>query len=119
MKLFLLLFFTLSITASFCQKGIVLVNASTFDNLISLGNSQIIDVRTPEEFDSGGIDGAVNIDFWNPKFIDLVKSKFDKSIPVLVYCAGGGRSGMAAENLRKKGFKIIYDLEGGYESFNH
>ena len=104
---------------SYAQKGIVLVNASTFDNLISLGNSQIIDVRTPEEFDSGGVDGAVNIDFWNPKFIDLVKSKFDKSIPVLVYCAGGGRSGMAAENLRKKGFKIIYDLEGGYESYNH
>ena len=90
---------------------------STFDNLIALGNNQILDVRTSDEFDSGYIKGAVNIDFWDPAFKDLVKAKFDKSLPILVYCAGGGRSAMAANNLRKKGFKTIYNLEGGYESY--
>lgn len=117
MKFFLILFFISIFSVSHAQKGVVLVNASTFDNLIALGNNQLLDVRTSDEFDSGYIKGAVNIDFWDPAFMDLVKAKFDKSLPILVYCAGGGRSGMAASNLRKKGFKIIYDLEGGYESY--
>lgn len=117
MKSFLILFFTTILSISNAQKGVVLVNALSFDNLIALGNNQLLDVRTSDEFDSGYIKGAVNIDFWDPSFMDLVKAKFDKSLPILIYCAGGGRSGMAASNLRKKGFKIIYDLEGGYESY--
>lgn len=118
MKLFLFLFFTSIFSFLQAQKGIVLVNASDFDNLIALGNSQLLDVRTSDEFNSGCIKGAINIDFWDPAFLDLVKEKFDKSLPLMVYCAGGGRSAMAATNLRKKGFKIIYDLEGGYESYS-
>jgi len=117
MKSFLILFFTTILSISNAQKGIVLVNASTFDNLIELGNHQLLDVRTSDEFKSGYIKGAINIDFWDPAFMELVKERFDKSLPLMIYCAGGGRSGMAANNLRKKGFKTIYDLEGGYESY--
>ena len=50
--------------------------------------------------------------------MELVKKRFDKSIPLIIYCEGGGRSAMAASNLRKNGFKTIYDLEGGYESYS-
>lgn len=117
MKFFLILFFTSIFSISHAQKGIVLVNAATLDNLIALGNKQILDVRTSDEFTLGYIKGAINIDFWDPAFIDQVKKKFDKSLPLIVYCAGGGRSAMAATNLRKKGFKLIYDLEGGYDSY--
>jgi rhodanese-related sulfurtransferase len=41
----------------------------------------------------------------------------DKNKPVLVYCAAGGRSASAAKDLKKAGFKKVYDLEGGYDAW--
>tara|TARA_B100000674_G_scaffold142262_1_gene111908 strand:- start:1 stop:273 length:273 start_codon:yes stop_codon:yes gene_type:complete len=84
---------------------------------MSSGDQQLLDVRTQDEFNAGHLEGAVNIDIWSPSFMKEVKSSFDRSKPLLIYCAGGGRSAMAAEDLRKKGFKLIYDLEGGIEAF--
>ena len=101
----------------FGQKGVVHVEANTFDNLIDLGNNQILDVRTVEEFEAGSIRGSVNIDYWNPEFLTFVKKKFDKNSPLLVYCAGGGRSALAADLLHKKGFKLIYNLDSGYDTY--
>ncbi len=40
-----------------------------------------------------------------------------KKDKIIVFCAGGGRSAMASKKLSRLGFKMIYDLEGGYESF--
>jgi rhodanese-related sulfurtransferase len=37
----------------------------------------------------------------------------DKNIPVFVYCRSGGRSGKAAKKMKEKGFKSVYNLEGG------
>ena len=101
----------------FGQKGVVHIEVNTFDNLIDLGNNQILDVRTTEEFEAGSIRGSVNIDYWNPEFLTMVKKKFDKNSPLLVYCAGGGRSALAADQLHKKGFKLIYNLDGGYDAY--
>lgn len=101
----------------FGQKGVVLVEPNTFDNLIDLGINQILDVRTTKEFEAGSIRGSVNIDYWNPEFLTFVKKKFDKNSPLLVYCAGGGRSALAADQLHKKGFKLIYNLNGGYDAY--
>ena len=99
------------------QKGVIKVNPKSFDNLVEMGNTQILDVRTAKEYKDGSITGSLNIDFWDPEFINKVKKEFDNSQPLLIYCAGGGRSRMAADNLRKKGFKVIYDLEEGYENY--
>ena len=117
MKIFIVLSLLFLSNGLFGQKGIVHVESNTFDNLIDLGNNQILDVRTIEEFEEGSINGSVNIDYWNPEFVSIVKKKFDKNFPLLVYCAGGGRSALAADRLRKKGFKLIYNLDGGYDSY--
>ena len=101
----------------FSQKGIIVSSPQAFEQLIISGNEQLLDVRTLDEFNSGHLEGAINIDIWTPHFIKEVKSHFDKTKPLLVYCAGGGRSAMAAKDLRKKGFRLIYDLEGGIEAF--
>jgi rhodanese-related sulfurtransferase len=45
------------------------------------------------------------------------QKKLDKNKPVLVYCAAGGRSASAAKDLKKAGFKKVYDLEGGYDAW--
>lgn len=117
MKGILCFVIALGLSNVYGQKKIYIVNAVSFDNLIELGNKQILDVRTDKEFNEGHIKGALNIDFWNPEFLALVKSHFNKSEPLLIYCAGGGRSSMASQNLVKKGYKVIYDLEGGYEAY--
>ena len=117
MKIFIVFSLLFLSYGFFGQKGVVHIEANTFDNLIDLGNNQILDVRTMDEFDDGSINGSVNIDYWNPEFVSMVKKKFDKNLPLLVYCAGGGRSTLAADQLHKKGFKLIYNLDGGYDAY--
>ncbi|MCU0393544.1 MAG: rhodanese-like domain-containing protein [Thermoflexibacter sp.] len=77
---------------------------------------QLLDVRTPEEFAEGKLDGAVNIDISSNEFESQVES-LDKSKPVAVYCYKGKRSEKAAKILKEKGFKLVYNLEGGLSSW--
>jgi thioredoxin 1 len=75
-------------------------------------NPIILDVRTPEEFAGGYIENAKNINYNSPNFINEVK-KFPKDQPIFVYCLSGGRSGLAADQLRSMGYKDVFELEGG------
>ena len=43
--------------------------------------------------------------------------QLDKNQPIIVYCAAGGRSAKASQMLKKNGFKVIYDLSGGYDNW--
>jgi len=72
----------------------------------------ILDVRTAEEFNSGHIKNAVNIDY----FLDNFKAeldKLDKDKTYLIYCMSGSRSGRALQVMKKIGFRHVYNLEGG------
>jgi len=73
----------------------------------------LLDVRTPMEFNEGHIENAKNIDISNSNF-ESELDKLDKDQTVFVYCAIGVRSTKAANLLRKKGFKHVFDLDGGY-----
>ncbi|WP_372768036.1 rhodanese-like domain-containing protein [Lutibacter sp.] len=75
-------------------------------------NNTIIDVRTPQEFSEGHIEGAVNINFFDATFLEQI-SKYKKDEPVFIYCKSGNRSGQASKKISDSGFKQIYDLEGG------
>jgi rhodanese-related sulfurtransferase len=61
----------------------------------SLPEPAFIDVRTPQEFEGGHLENAINYD-WNRTGFQEQTSKLDKSAPVFVYCLSGGRSGAAA-----------------------
>lgn len=74
---------------------------------------QLIDVRTPQEYKSGYIQPAKNIDVHSSNFIEKM-SKLDKSKPVYVYCRSGMRSNKASKQLVKAGFEEVLDLKGGY-----
>lgn len=78
-------------------------------------NFQIIDIRTKEEFDSGNIEGAINLDF-NNNFEEEI-NKLNKKGKYLIYCMSGRRSGEAIQTFEKLGFSEVYDLEGGYEKW--
>lgn len=83
------------------------------EKLAATANPQLLDVRTPEEFQSGHIDGATNAN-WNAADFIAAAQKLDRKQPVFVYCLSGGRSARAAKKLSEMGFTTVYDLEGGY-----
>jgi thioredoxin len=100
-------------TSSQAGEEQTVLPASTFDQkLHELKEVQLVDVRTPEEFNGGYIKGAVNMNFNADDFAANIE-RLDKEKPVMVYCKAGGRSARAAEQLKKAGFKKIYDLDGG------
>jgi rhodanese-related sulfurtransferase len=81
-------------------------------------DAQIMDVRTPQETSKGKIAHAVEADYFDPNFKAKVTAmKLDKSKPIVVYCAVGGRSSKAALILSDMGFKNVLNLEGGYNSY--
>ena len=76
----------------------------------------LLDVRTVKEFDTGHLAGALNIDFMSPDFTDKI-GELDKSATYLVYCLMGGRSAQAMKLMREKGFKKVFNLEGGLKKW--
>lgn len=74
--------------------------------------SVLIDVRTIEEYNGGHIEFAKNIDFNGSNFESEI-AKIDKEKTIFIYCLSGGRSSAAVSFLEKKGYKNIFELEGG------
>lgn len=79
-----------------------------------VGNSGIhlLDVRTEEEYASGHLENAQNVNINGASFADEVAT-LDKNKPVYLYCLSGARSAKAASYLSQQGFKEVYNLKGG------
>ncbi len=119
MKKLLNFIFLLAMIACNAQSSSSIITAVEFKEKIeSIKNVQIVDVRTPQEIKNGYIKGARFIDINNADFRSNI-SQLDKSRPVLVYCAAGGRSANAAKYLEKEGFKEVYDLQGGFGAWRN
>ena len=93
-------------------QNATLLAPDIFEKKITEPNVQLVDVRTPEEFATGHIGNASNINFRTADFKNLME-KLDKTKPVAVYCGVGGRSGKTVKMLAEMGFKSVFDLEGG------
>ena len=96
------------------NKNVNIVDVATFKIAIAKDSVQLVDVRTPEEFDEGTIGKAKNIDFFDEENFEFAFSKFDKHEPIYIFCRSGNRSQKAATRLIDMGFENIIDLEGGY-----
>lgn len=89
------------------------MDIADFKEAISHKNIQLVDVRTPSEYKSGHIKGAKNIDVFSSQFKEKIKL-LDKSKPTYLYCRSGKRSQTALKTMLNQGFENIYDLKGGY-----
>jgi rhodanese-related sulfurtransferase/rubrerythrin len=74
----------------------------------------VLDVRQPGEYEEGHIPGARLVPL--PVLADSLE-EIDPSKPVLVYCAIGGRSRVAAQTLAGKGFGKVINLSGGFKAW--
>ncbi len=72
------------------------------------GGARLIDVRSPGEFNSGHIDGARNIPVGEIGSRTAELGPADR--PIVLYCASGARSAMAARSLKAAGFKKVRNL---------
>lgn len=89
------------------------LTATEFEKRIQTGESQLLDVRTAGEFQSGHLKNSLQADWLNNKeFTERIKY-LDKSKPLLVYCASGVRSAAAAKYLLAQGFTNVQNLKGG------
>jgi rhodanese-related sulfurtransferase len=116
---FLLLFLLLGFSSSSCEPAKRTDSSYLTPEELAAkkGELVLIDVRTPQEFASGHIEGALNINMLDENFKNELEA-LDRTKAVSVYCKVGSRSARAAAIMREMGFEEVYDLEGGIRNWN-
>jgi len=87
-------------------------NADEFKTQTEGKDVQLVDVRTPKEFNTGHIENAANVNIFDKNFMEQM-TKYKKDAPIYVYCRSGGRSMKAAKKLKDEGYNVI-NLDGGF-----
>ena len=77
---------------------------------LSTEGAVLLDVRTPEEYAEGHIEGSQNIPLQNIESAETVIK--DKDTPIFVHCRSGGRSAQATSILKKMGYTNVEDIGG-------
>lgn len=83
----------------------------------------LVDLREPEERAAQGvIPGAVHaqrgmLEFWADPSSSYHRPEFDPNRRVILHCAGGGRSALAADTLQQMGYANVAHLEGGFTAW--
>lgn len=93
------------------NKNINVINAESAYELMQTEEVIVLDVRTTDEFNSGHIENAINLDvsYIKDEIPDILP---DKNAKILIYCRSGNRSYQAALKLDKLGYTNIYDFGG-------
>ena len=97
-------------------QSLKLISTDEMIELMDTEEIQLVDVRTPSEYNEGHVPDAQNINFYDENFDQQIETLY-KSKPIIVYCKSGGRSAKCASKLVEKGFEKIYDLEGGFSQW--
>ena len=79
-------------------------------------NVLLLDVREPNEYEQGAIPGAVHVPrgFLELRIEDIER---DRERPVVIYCAGGTRSALAAKSLQEMGYATVISMAGGFRDW--
>ena len=87
------------------------ISAAEFAEHYKSGKLKVIDVRKPDEFETGHIKGAENLPLDN---INDLMEEFQKNETLYIHCAGGYRSMIASSILKSRGFEDVVNIEGGF-----
>ena len=94
------------------SSAVTLVSPTDAQTLVESGDVEVIDVRTPEEYAEGHIEGATLVDFYEPDFADRI-AELDRGQEYVVYCRSGNRSSQATAIMAEQGFAVVNDVDGG------
>jgi len=83
------------------------INSPDARRLVEAG-ARLVDVRTPQEFATGHLPGAINIPVQDLE--SRLAELEEKQRPVVLYCRSGSRSGSAARILKGAGYAAIHNL---------
>jgi phage shock protein E len=112
MKKWILLF---ALIACSEKKSDYLLSPQAFDSKYKATEDAILlDVRTVEEVNAGTLAGAINI-VYDADFANKLEDLENK--PIFIYCGSGMRSAKAVTILKEKGYKSIYELDGGIKAW--
>lgn len=93
------------------------IDPKAAQTLITDQKAVVLDIRTPEEFAEGHIEGAKNVDFFNRSFRAEL-GKLDKDAPIVMHCQSGGRSGQALPIFKELGFTKVFHMNGGFRAWS-
>jgi len=76
----------------------------------------LVDVREQSEFAAGHLPGAIHLSK------GVIERDIEKAIPqpddaIVLYCGGGFRSALAADNLQKMGYQNVWSMDGGWRGW--
>jgi rhodanese-related sulfurtransferase len=100
-----------SVAMYFYQKKLI-KNLNEEEFRAGYRKAQLIDIREPDEYKAGHILGARNIPLSQ---LRMRYKEIRADQPVYFYCQNGLRTGRAAQLLKKKGYKELYQLQGGFK----
>ena len=106
--------------AGFVAENIIddLMNIVHWHHIVEgdLGDHVLLDVRTPEEYRNGTVVGAVNIpiDELRERVVELPRDR-----KIVVFCEVGLRAYLAVRILAQHGFQDLYNLSGGYKTYQY
>lgn len=128
----ILAFFLLTITSltlSCKGKGTELSNTAIIDDELKKldkdqfttemkkGGTVLVDLRMPQEFEQGHIEGAININFFDPEF-KYKLLELDKNKSYCIYDKGEAKSFRAMKYMEDNGFTKVRMLKGGYKEWS-
>jgi len=90
--------------------------AQALDALAANSGAALIDVREESEFAAGHVSGAEHIGKGVMER-DIERLHPDFKQPLYLYCGGGFRSALSADNLQKMGYESVYSVDGGWRAF--
>lgn len=98
------------------KKNITEIEPNDAAKKAETGEAIIIDVRDREEWDEGHIPNAVHLSRGTIE-LDIEEKVPDPNAVIICHCGGGGRSALAAESLRKMGYKNVRSMAGGLKAW--
>jgi hydroxyacylglutathione hydrolase len=101
-------------TAGLPVQTLAQISVHELNKLLPPRDVQVLDVRTPREWDEGHVPGA------RYRFLGELPARLndlDRGKPVIVYCATGYRSSLAASILQANGFRQVHNVPGGFTAW--
>ena len=102
-------------------KEIKTISSDEAHKLVENRETNLIDIRDIRELQKEGkVQGAIHIprgmlEFWlDPESVYFKEGKLDLNKEMVLFCAGGLRSALAAKSLKEMGFKKVSHIDGGF-----